>query len=100
MKHKIAVLSLSLSALVAAPSLVAAQGQTAPVQLAKAPPLPMPKAQELLNDLIAPYAAAKTFSGKLNISAENASLKTQLGFSEMQIRNSLPLQLQRRFAER
>ena len=45
----------------------------------------MPKAQDLLNDLFAPYAAAKTFSGKLNISAEDASLKTQLGFSEMQL---------------
>ncbi len=85
MKHRTIILSLSLLALIAAPTLVSAQGQTAPVQLAKAPPQPMPKAQELLNDLFAPYAAAKTFSGKLNISAEDASLKTQLGFSEMQL---------------
>ena len=77
--------SLVLLALVAAaPSLAVAQTQTAPVRVA-ASPEPMPKAQELLDDLFAPYAAAKTFSGKLNISAEDASLKTQLGFSEMQL---------------
>ena len=75
---------LVLSALVAAPTLVSAQGQAAPVRVV-ASQQPMPKAQELLDNLFAPYAAAKTFSGKLNISAEDASLKTQLGFSEMQL---------------
>ena len=56
--------SLVLLALVAAPSLVSAQTQTAPVRVAKAP---MPKAQELFDNLFAPYAAAKTFSGNFDI---------------------------------
>ncbi len=59
------IIPLVLSALVAAPTLVSAQ--TAPVRIAKAPQEPMPKAQELFNNLFAPYAAAKTFSGNFDI---------------------------------
>ena len=75
-------------AVVAAPLALAqmnAHAQTAPVRIAKTPQAPMPAAQNLLNDLFAPYAAAKTFQGKLNISAESAPLKMELGFSEIQL---------------
>ena len=57
---------LVLLALVAAPSLAVAQSPTQPARVA-ASPEPMPKAQELLNNLFAPYAAAKTFSGNFDI---------------------------------
>lgn len=81
----IKIIPFALSALVAVPTLVSAQTQNAPIRVSKAPEAEMPKAKELLDNLFAPYAAAKTFQGKLNISVEAASLKTKLGFSEMQL---------------
>ncbi len=84
MKNNTKLLLLTLSALVAAPNL--AQAQTVPVRVAKAPRVPMPNPQELLNDLFVPYTAAKTFQGKMSISAQSAPLKMELGFSEMQLK--------------
>ena len=72
----------ALSALVAAPALVSAQTQTASARVAKAPQEPMPKAQELFDNLFAPYAAAKTFSGNFDISIKG----NQNAFSEMHIK--------------
>ncbi len=62
----IKLIPVVLSALVAAPTLVSAQTQNAPVRVAAAQ-APMPKAQELLDNLFAPYMAAKTFSGTFNM---------------------------------
>jgi len=59
-------ISFVLLALVAAPSLAVAQTQTTPVRVA-ASQEPMPKAQELFDNLFAPYVAAKTFSGNFDI---------------------------------
>ena len=82
--------TLLLLALVAAPTL--AQTQSAPVRVAKAPQAPMPKAQELLDNLFAPYAAAKTFSGNFDISirgdareksgVKTTNLKTRYRFDD------------------
>ncbi len=63
----IKIIPFALSTLVAGPTLVSAQTQNAPVRVAKAPQEPMPKAQELLDNLFAPYAVAKTFSGNFDI---------------------------------
>ena len=46
----------------------------------------MPKAQELLDNLFAPYAAAKTFRGNLNLSIQDNSAKAKLGISEMRLK--------------
>ena len=56
-----------LLAVLAAPSLVSAQNQSAPIVLAKAPQKPLPNALELIDNLYAPYAAAKTFSGNFDV---------------------------------
>ena len=97
MKNRLAILSLSLSALVAAPTLVSAQSQMAPVRLAKVAQEPMPKAQELLDNLFAPYMAAKTFSGSFDVSIEGDT--TKIGLTEMNFQNALSFQRQGRFAE-
>ncbi len=54
-------------ALIAAPWLVSAHAQTAPVRIAKTPAEPLPQAQELFDNLLAPYEAAKTFRGQFDI---------------------------------
>ncbi len=46
----------------------------------------MPKAKELFDNLFAPYAAAKTFRGNMNLSIEDNSAKTKLGISEMRLK--------------
>ena len=61
--------SLVLLALVAAPSLVSAQTPTQPVRVAASQET-MPNAQELFDNLFAPYAAARTFSGNIDIKFE------------------------------
>lgn len=72
-----------LLALFAAPSVALAQTQTASVRVAKAPQTPTPKAQELLDNLFAPYAAAKTFRGSFHIAVKDDSPQNTL--SEMAI---------------
>ena len=81
----IKLIPVVLSALVAAPTLVSAQTQNAPVRVAAAQ-APMPKAQELLDNLFAPYAAAKTFRGNLNLSIQDNSAKGKLGISELRLK--------------
>lgn len=70
-----------LLALVAVPSLVAAPAQSAPVRVAKSPQEALPDAQELFDNLFAPYEAAKTFRGNFGISIKaegNAISQIQL----------------------
>lgn len=63
--------SLVLLALIAAPNLALAQTTAPPLRVAKTPQEPMPKAQELLDNLFAPYEAAKTFRGKFDVLVKN-----------------------------
>ena len=60
--------SFVLLALIAAPWLVSAHAQTEPVRIAKAPAEPLPPAQEVFDNLLAPYEAAVTFRGQFDIS--------------------------------
>lgn len=73
--------SFVLLALTAAPWLVSAQAQTEPARIAKAPAELSPQAQELFDNLLAPYEAAKTFRGQFDISIkaqENAIAEIHL----------------------
>ena len=75
--------SFALLALTASPWLLSAQGQAqpAPIRIAKASAEPLPPAQELFDNLLAPYEAAKTFRGQFDISIkaqENAIAEIHL----------------------
>ena len=80
----IKLLPFVLATLVAAPTLVTAQEQTAPLRIARAPKVEMPKARELMDNLFAPYAAAKTFSGSFDVALQGDSSKTKL--SQMNVK--------------
>ena len=62
MKSKIVLL-----ALIAAPWLLVSAAQAQPVRITKAPPAPLPPAQELFDNLFAPYETARTFRGKFEV---------------------------------
>ena len=95
--------SFVLLALTSAPWLVSApaQAQSAPVRIAKAPKAPqapLPDAQELMDNLWAPYQAARTFRGKFDISIKaegNAIAQIQL---ETRFRTDENDRLQRQFS--
>ena len=73
--------SLVLIALIAAPWLASAQAQPSPTRIAKAPSEPLPNAQDLFANLLAPYEAAKTFRGQFDIAIkaqENAIAEIRL----------------------
>ena len=57
-------------ALIPAPWLHSAPAHAAPIRIAKAPQETLPDAQELLDNLWAPYESAATFSGNFDISVE------------------------------
>ena len=56
-----------LLALIAAPWLLVSVAHAQPIRIAKAPQTPLPDAQELLDNLFAPYESARTFRGKFDI---------------------------------
>ena len=63
-------------ALIPAPWLHSAPAHAAPIRIAKAPQETLPDAQELLDNLWAPYESARTFRGNfvLNIKADNNAI--------------------------
>ena len=73
--------TLLLLVLVAAPlalSQTRARAQTAPVRPVLAPQAPLPDAQQLLDELFAPYIAAKTFRGSFDFSIKDDSAKVKI----------------------
>lgn len=66
MKSSFVLLTL-LSMPLAMPSLAIAQSQKAPIRIVKAPSAPLPRAEELFDNLFAPYEAARTFRGKFDV---------------------------------
>ncbi len=62
MKSKIVLI-----ALIVAPWLLGSAAKAQPVRIAKAPAEPLPDAQQLFDNLFAPYRTARTFRGKFDI---------------------------------
>ena len=62
--------SLVLLALLAAPWLLVSAASAQEVRVAKAPQAPLPDAQELFDNLFAPYEAALTFRGNFDVSVQ------------------------------
>lgn len=85
-------------ALTATPWLMSAPAHSAPVHIAKAPQSPLPDAQQLLDNLWAPYETARTFRGGFGISIKaegNAISNIQL---ETKFRYDANDVLQRQFS--
>ena len=53
--------------------MASAQMPNAPIRIAKAPQAPLPDAQQLLDNLFAPYQAARTFRGNFDIDIKAAN---------------------------